>query len=191
MSPVLYYQNDLIDLKFIAIYSDRQHSPTSYWKKKIREHLLHNIMLALSFLTIFILIVILIVNSDAGAVKLNTNDKNICLTPECVKEGKLLVWSISLIWKYWCVAARILRTIDESVSPCDDFYQFSCGKWIESTIIPEHKSSQSTFDDLQDDLNKKLRGISFLNILIIHSSTYLKLLYFNSFDRKEINWFEK
>ena len=59
-------------------------------------------------------------------------------------------------------AARILRTIDESVSPCHDFYQFACGKWIETTIIPEHKSSQSTFDDLQDELNKKLRSLYFI-----------------------------
>ncbi len=65
-------------------------------------------------------------------------------------------------------AARILRTIDESVSPCDDFYQFACGKWIESTVIPEHKSSQSTFDELQDELNKKLRGFKLKMILYIN-----------------------
>ncbi|CAG2167395.1 unnamed protein product, partial [Oppiella nova] len=35
--------------------------------------------------------------------------------------------------------------------------QFACGKYIESTVIPEHKSSQSTFDELQDELNRKLR----------------------------------
>ncbi|XP_054166758.1 neprilysin-2-like [Oppia nitens] len=85
-----------------------------------------------------LLTLILIINSSAHSLHKQSSD--VCLTHDCIKE-----------------AARILRTIDETVSPCDDFYQFSCGKWIESTVIPEHKSSQSTFDELQDELNKKLR----------------------------------
>jgi hypothetical protein len=29
-----------------------------------------------------------------------------------------------------------LSIIDRSVNPCDDFYRFSCGKWLERTPIP-------------------------------------------------------
>lgn len=61
-------------------------------------------------------------------------------------------------------AARILNSIDERVSPCHDFYQFSCGQWIDSAIIPEHKSSVSSFEEVQDELNKRLRGIHKLYI---------------------------
>ncbi len=75
-----------------------------------------------------------------------------------------------------------MRTIDESVSPCDDFYQFSCGKWIESTVIPEHKSSQSTFDELQDELNKKLRGFKLKkNIIYIFLYYFIKIHKFTHF----------
>ena len=42
-----------------------------------------------------------------------------CLTPECVK-----------------LAASVLAAIDQTVDPCTDFYKFSCGNWIQNTIIP-------------------------------------------------------
>ena len=42
-----------------------------------------------------------------------------CTTRECIK-----------------LAASVLSAIDESVDPCTDFYQFSCGNWVENAIIP-------------------------------------------------------
>lgn len=61
---------------------------------------------------------------------------------------------------YYCIkAAKILESIDESISPCDDFYQFACGKWIESTVIPDHRPDQTTTNQLQNEVNIKLKGI--------------------------------
>src|ERR1041385_1428788 len=33
-----------------------------------------------------------------------------------------------------------LSIIDRTVTPCDDFYKFACGKWLEKTPIPPDRS---------------------------------------------------
>ena len=48
--------------------------------------------------------------------------------------------------------------MDESVHPCDDFFQFACGNWNKKNIIPEDKTSLNTFEKLHDDLQIKLKG---------------------------------
>lgn len=35
----------------------------------------------------------------------------------------------------------MLESIDETIDPCEDFYQFACGKWIKKTRIPDDGKS--------------------------------------------------
>ncbi|XP_070502213.1 endothelin-converting enzyme homolog isoform X4 [Chironomus tepperi] len=50
-----------------------------------------------------------------------------------------------------CVFAAndILKSIDEKVDPCDDFYAYACNQWIRNNPIPDGKSMWGTFGKLE------------------------------------------
>ncbi|XP_057331668.1 neprilysin-2-like isoform X2 [Microplitis mediator] len=65
---------------------------------------------------------------------------NICYSPSCVH-----------------TASKILKNMDSSVDPCDDFYRFACGGFLKSTIIPDDKVSVNTFSIISDQVLEQLR----------------------------------
>jgi len=52
-----------------------------------------------------------------------------------------------------------LESIDESVKPGDDFFQYVNGKWLDSTEIPADKSSYGSFTALYDQSQERVKGI--------------------------------
>lgn len=57
-------------------------------------------------------------------------------------------------------AASLLSAMDRTASPCQDFFQYACGAWNKRHIIPEDRSSISTFEVLAEQLNHILKGNS-------------------------------
>ncbi|XP_055515409.1 endothelin-converting enzyme 1-like isoform X2 [Leucoraja erinacea] len=61
------------------------------------------------------------------------NTPKVCLTESCVK-----------------VASTVLQSLDRSVDPCHDFYNYACGGWIKANPLPDGKSRWGTFNNLWD-----------------------------------------
>ena len=45
-------------------------------------------------------------------------------------------------------AARIISSMDASIDPCDNFYGFTCGGFIDNTKIPQEKFGVSTMSQI-------------------------------------------
>lgn len=48
--------------------------------------------------------------------------------------------------------------MNPEVEPCDDFYDFACGGFLETTSIPDDKTSVNTFTEISDELQNQLRA---------------------------------
>jgi hypothetical protein len=72
--------------------------------------------------------------------KCSNKQSDICTTTACQTAGKL-----------------IRDSINSSVDPCDDFHTFVCDGWMATHTIPPEKSGTSTFDDLNEELQKNLK----------------------------------
>ncbi|KAF7286321.1 hypothetical protein GWI33_006050 [Rhynchophorus ferrugineus] len=66
----------------------------------------------------------------------------VCLTEECVR-----------------TASSLLFAMDHNADPCVDFFQYACGTWNRKHVIPEDKSSISTFEVMADQLQVILKGV--------------------------------
>lgn len=65
-----------------------------------------------------------------------------CLEPECIH-----------------AASNILRSVDFTVDPCQDFYNFSCNKWIEENPIPSGKPMWGSFGILEQQNQLAIKNV--------------------------------
>uniref|UniRef100_A0AC35TLF2 Neprilysin n=1 Tax=Rhabditophanes sp. KR3021 TaxID=114890 RepID=A0AC35TLF2_9BILA len=57
-------------------------------------------------------------------------------------------------------ASELFRTsINDSVNPCDDFYDFACGKWITDNEIPDDLTSYGRFSELREKVSEEMKQL--------------------------------
>ena len=68
--------------------------------------------------------------------------------------------SISYTSAYFIISASyLLNAMDKTADPCNDFFQYACGDWNKKHVIPEDRTSISTFEVMADQLQVVLKGI--------------------------------
>ncbi|XP_061716908.1 neprilysin-2-like isoform X2 [Cydia pomonella] len=70
----------------------------------------------------------------------STNTDNICTTPACIH-----------------TASSILKNMNPTVDPCDNFYKFACGGYINTVTIPDEKAQVSVLSNFDDELLNQLK----------------------------------
>lgn len=56
-------------------------------------------------------------------------------------------------------ASSLLSAMNRSMDPCQNFFEYACGTWNQRHVIPEDRSSVSTFEVLADQQQMILKGL--------------------------------
>ena len=92
------------------------------------------IPVAIAVPTVLFLVVLFVLIGLAANGSFNARadqDDSVCTTPSCIE-----------------LSATLLRTMNASVDPCEDFYNYSCGGWEASNTIPSGYGSYSLFSSV-------------------------------------------
>lgn len=57
------------------------------------------------------------------------------------------------------IADTIREGIDDSVDPCDDFYQYACGKWDQKNPVPENETTSGLWNMVETKIRKQVKGL--------------------------------
>lgn len=54
------------------------------------------------------------------------------------------------------VASKLQKSMNETVNPCEDFFQYSCGSWIKNNPIPSSEGKITTAEVLKKQVNEQI-----------------------------------
>ncbi|XP_043935096.1 endothelin-converting enzyme 1-like [Protopterus annectens] len=55
------------------------------------------------------------------------------------------------------VSAQLLRNLNQSMDPCEDFFSFSCGKWVSAHPVPPGKQKITVYDSVWENNQEILK----------------------------------
>ncbi|KAL5276353.1 Nep5 family protein [Megaselia abdita] len=110
-------------------------------QSKFRRRYYHKVLFGSLILLILILVIAIIVLAFKGR-----NSHILCDSRDCLRS-----------------ASNLLLSMDETVDPCEDFYQFTCGNWGEEHPRPDSVTSYDWFSEKQAKILRHVRSFLQMN----------------------------
>uniref|UniRef100_A0A915BWX3 M13 family peptidase n=1 Tax=Parascaris univalens TaxID=6257 RepID=A0A915BWX3_PARUN len=74
-------------------------------------------------------------------------------------KGKANTVEIGLSPGFLKVSKHLLSSINSKVDPCEDFFQFACGRWVHENEIPKDLSSYGHFAKLREKVSAEMKRL--------------------------------
>ena len=135
------------------------------WKKKTTV-----LVAIIVVLTIICIILLALLTRSGKCVSKPCSKQTTCVNEGCIN-----------------AAYHIFHSMNRSVHPCENFYEYACGGWVENNPIPESKSFWGVYSVLEEENERIVKQLLTGSSLTSEATQKAKTFYDACMDESTIN----